>query len=436
MRVTFIRPSMADDRAGDAMEPLVFAILAGLTPPDVETRLYDERLEAIPFDEPTDLVAMTVESFTARRSYEIAGEFRKRGVAVVMGGYHPTLCPDEGALHADSLAIGDAEAIWPRILVDAAAARLQSRYYGTPTPLGTVPFDRRVFAGKRYGPVRLLQVGRGCRFACDFCSIHAFYKRQMWQRPIAEIVAEIEQLGGGHIFITDDNLFTTSEYTEALFRALIPLKLRWSCQASIDIAQHPRLLKLMAKAGCSSLLIGFESLNINNLRQMKKAWNSKQGPFDEVVRMVHDQGIMIYGTFVFGYDHDTSDSFDIVLDFALRNKLFLTNFNPLMPTPGTALIERLRREGRMLSDPWWLDPDYHYGACVFQARGMSPEELEDGCFRLRSTVNSVANIAKRGCNFAANARSLYNLALFLTVNLTSRREIRRKQGLHLGHRCT
>jgi radical SAM superfamily enzyme YgiQ (UPF0313 family) len=247
----------------------------------------------------------------------------------------------------------------------------------------------------------------------------------------AEVSEELAHLGGGHVFFTDDNLFTTPEYTEALFRALIPLKIRWSCQASLDIVGHPELLKLMAASGCTSVTIGFESLTRDNLRQMKKGWNRKQGSYDDVVRILHDHGIMVYGTFVFGYDHDTVDTFDLCLDFVLRNRLFLTNFNPLVPTPGTSLIKRLRKEGRMLNDPWWLDPNYGYGEATFRPRGMSPEELEEGCWRLRSAVTTFGGITKR-LTGSANRGSLYNLGLYLVTNVTSRREIRRKQGLKLG----
>jgi radical SAM superfamily enzyme YgiQ (UPF0313 family) len=165
------------------MEPLVFAILKGLTPPEIECRFYDERIKAIPFNEETDLVAITVETFTARRSYEIAHRYRNQGVPVVIGGYHPTLCPEEAASHADSIVLGDAEAVWPQILADARDGCLKPRYQGAATPVERVPFDRSIYAGIKYAPIRLVQVGRGCRFACDFCSIHAFYKRNMWQRP-------------------------------------------------------------------------------------------------------------------------------------------------------------------------------------------------------------------------------------------------------------
>jgi radical SAM superfamily enzyme YgiQ (UPF0313 family) len=170
MKVTFVRPNLHDGRSRDAMEPLAFAILKGLTPPDVETTFHDERLAPVPFDEPTDLAALTVETYTARRAYRIAGEYRRRGVKVVMGGYHPTFVPDEALRFADAVVEGDAEGLWEQVVADARRGRLQSRYRreGFAPLQGSRP-DRSVFHGKRYAPVTLVQYGRGCRYNCDFC---------------------------------------------------------------------------------------------------------------------------------------------------------------------------------------------------------------------------------------------------------------------------
>lgn len=175
MKVTFVRPNLFEERSSDAMHPLCFAILKSLTPADVETAFYDERLEDIPFDEPTDLVAMTVETYTARRSYQIASQFRRRGVPVVMGGYHPTFLPDEALQYADSVVTGDAEGVWQQVVEDARGGNLQPLYSRDGfAPLGGTQPDRSIFEGKRYTPVSLVQYGRGCRYNCNFCSIRAF----------------------------------------------------------------------------------------------------------------------------------------------------------------------------------------------------------------------------------------------------------------------
>jgi radical SAM superfamily enzyme YgiQ (UPF0313 family) len=424
---------MTDMRSSDAMEPLVFAILAGLTPPDIEIVLYDERLESIPYDDPTDLVALTVETYNARRAYQIAARFRQRGIPVVMGGYHPTFRPTEALYYADAVVIGDAEGLWEQVVADARAGRLQRLYRQSGYPLlaGSKP-NRRIFQGKRYAPAALVQYGRGCRFACEFCSIHAFYGFNLRQRPVSEVVAEIEVLDRKHIFLVDDNVFVNTAQAKALFQALIPLKIRWSCQVSIDVARDNALMRLMEKSGCTTAVIGFESLNERNLAQMKKRWNLKHGDYAASVQKFQDHGIMIYGSFVFGYDQDTVDSFDISLEFALRSNFYLANFNPLTPMPGAKLYDRLAAEGRLIYDRWWLHPNYRYGQATFHPRGMSADELTEGCFRVRRQFNEYSSIFKRALDFRTNCRDPYRLGLHLASNIVSRREILKKQGLPLG----
>ena len=174
MKLTLIRPNLGDYRSSDAMAPLGLAILAARAP-DCEIAFYDERIEPVPLDAQTDLVALSVETYTARRAYEIADAYRARGMPVVMGGYHPTFLPDEALRHADAVVIGDAEGVWERLLDDARAGRLEARYVGdAERPMIDYAIDRRIFDGKRYAPVEVVQYGRGCRFACEFCSIHSF----------------------------------------------------------------------------------------------------------------------------------------------------------------------------------------------------------------------------------------------------------------------
>jgi radical SAM superfamily enzyme YgiQ (UPF0313 family) len=433
MKITFIRPNMSDMRSADAMEPLVFAILAGLTPAGIETVLFDERLEPIPFDEPTDLVAITVETYTARRAYQIAQAYRRRGVPVVMGGYHPTFVPDEALQYADAVVIGDAEQLWPRIVADAQSGKSRRIYRQvSQPPLSGLKPDRRIFRGKRYAPAALVQYGRGCRFACEFCSIHAFYGFDLRQRPVRDVVAEIEQLERKHIFLIDDNIFVNGPKARELFRALIPLKIRWSCQVSLDIARDEELMTLLEQSGCTTAVIGFESLDEHNLAQMKKKWNLKHGDYASLVQTFRQHGVMIYGSFVFGYDHDTVDSFDISLEFALRSRFYLGNFNPLTPMPGAKLYDRLRAEGRLIYDRWWLDPDYSYGQATFHPRGMTAAELTDGCFRTRRRFHDYSSIVERALDFKTNCRDPYRLGLHLASNLVARREILKKQGRRLG----
>lgn len=433
MRVTFVRPNMHAGRAADAMQPLAFGILAANTPGDVECVLHDERLAPIPLDEPTDLVAMTVETYTARRAYQLAAAYRRRGVPVVMGGYHPTFLPDECAHFADAVVIGDAEDLWPRVVADARAGRLRRVYRqaGQPCLEGRPLPDRRLFAGKRYAPVTLVQYGRGCRFACDFCSIHAFYGRSLRQRPIADVVADIERGGHRLVFFVDDNLFVDVPRAKALFDAIAPLGIRWTCQVSLDLARDRDLVRRMARSGCASVLFGFESLDAGNLRQMKKGWNLRGQDYETAIGVVQDAGMMIYGTFVHGYDGDTPQAFDDTVAFAIRHRFFLANFNPLTPTPRAPLYDRLAAEGRLLYDRWWLDARFRYGTATFVPRGMTPDELTAGCWRARQTFNTASSIAQRFLSRTTLTHP-WNAAQFLLGNVLTRREIHRKQGAALG----
>ncbi len=433
MKITFIRPNMFAKRSSDAMEPLCFAVLKGLTPPDVETVLYDERLEPIPYDEPTDLVAITVETYTARRAYQIAAEYRRRGVQVVLGGYHPSFLPDEALQFADAVVVGDAEGVWQQVIDDARHRRLRETYRQEAFPSldGSRP-DRTIFQHKRYAPIGMLQYGRGCKYNCEFCSIRAFYGSSLRQRPVAEVVREIEEVGRKHVFLVDDNIFVDIPKAKELFTALIPLKILWSCQVSIDVAQDRELVRLMQRSGCTTAVVGFESLSERNLQQMNKAWNRKHADYATSIKVFQDAGIMIYGTFVFGYDEDAVDSFDHAVEFAIENKFYLANFNPLTPTPQAPLLDRLRRENRLIYDKWWLDPAYRYGQATFHPRGMTAEELTAGCCRARKQFNTSSSILRRAFDRRTNWRSPYRFGVYLLSNLISKREIRSKQASMLG----
>jgi radical SAM superfamily enzyme YgiQ (UPF0313 family) len=424
---------MNSEKSSDVLQPLVFALLAALTPPDIETVLCDDRIEEIPFDEPTDLVAMTVETFSARRAYHIASQYRQRGVPVVMGGFHPTLMPQEALQHATTVVIGDAERIWLQLLADAKKGRLQPIYQAPPltSPL-KISFNREIFSGKSYPALDLVQWGRGCPHYCDFCAIHAMYGSHTCQRPIDDVIAEIDDLNGKFLFFVDDNMFVNRNRLIPLLEELASLHVRWSCQISLDVAQDDRLMTLLEKSGCQVVLMGFESLNRNNLRQMNKQWNLMKQDYVTAIKKIYEHGMMIYGTFVFGYDEDTTDSFERCLEFALRWKFFLANFNPLTPFPATPLYTRLRQEGRLISDPWWLDETYQYGHASFHPKKMTADELTQGCFNARKRFNAYTSLAQRALNFTVNLRSWSHTFLYFAVNAINRKAIYEKQGGYLG----
>lgn len=403
MRLTIIHPCIGR-RPGQEyirtwqMEPLPAATLAGLTPKDVAVKFYDDRMEDIPFDEPADLVAISVETYTAKRAYQIASEYRRRKIPVVMGGFHAALCPDEVARHAEAVVIGEAELTWPQVVDDARHGRLQKVYRSASRPsLAGLRPDRSIFRGKRYLPVGLVEAGRGCHFKCEFCAVQTVFESTQTRRPVDDILAELRQLKGEKklFFFVDDNITSNLAQAKEFFRALIPLGIRWVSQSSINAAHDEEFLDLLARSGCQGVLIGFESLNPANLKVMNKSFNTMRGGFEQALANLRRHRIRVYGTFIFGYDGDTPESFGPTVDFAQEHSLYIAAFNHLTPFPGTPLYERLVKENRMLYDAWWLDDRYSYNRIPFQPRAMDPEELRQGCLSARRRFYSWPSILRR-----------------------------------------
>jgi radical SAM superfamily enzyme YgiQ (UPF0313 family) len=438
MRLTIIQPCMGR-RTHESyirtwqMEPLAPAVLAALTPDDVEISFYDDRMEAIPYDEPTDLVAITVETYTAKRSYQIAGEYRKRGVPVVMGGFHATLMPDEVAKYADAVVIGEAEGLWPRVIDDFSNHRLARRYKSPSRPSleGCAP-DRSIFTGKNYLPVALVETGRGCPYPCEFCAIQTFFEQTHRWRSVEEVVAELRRIDKPLIFFVDDNIVADPERARDLFRALIPLKIRWVGQAGIGAAFDDELLGLLRQSGCQGLLIGLESLDLGTLEVMGKGFVTHLGSYDAALANLRRHGIRLYVTFVFGYGNDTAETVDRAADFAAAHRFFLTAFNHLTPFPGTPLYQRLEREGRLLFDRWWLDPGYRYGMLPFSPAGISPKELEERCIMARRRFFGVRSILRRALDFKVNSSTLFMGFYYFVINILMRREVLQRKRYPLG----
>ncbi|MFH0753143.1 MAG: radical SAM protein [Candidatus Omnitrophota bacterium] len=438
MRITLIRPNIGykDNKPyfdTGAMEPLTIAVLAGLTPLEHEIVFYDDRIEPVALEEQTDLVAITVESYTAKRSYQLADHYRQRGIPVVLGGYHPTLAPQEAAAHADSVVIGEAEGVWPMLLEDAQRGVLKKFYKSDQRPsLSGIKPRRDIFKDKKYLPVSLVEFGRGCKYGCEFCAIYAFYKSYD-HRPAQEVADEVAGFNRHHIvFFIDDNIVSDHAAAKELFRKLIPLKIRWVGQASIDFAGDDELLGLMKESGCLGIVIGFESLEKENLGAMKKEWNTSAGSYEQALDKIRAKGIMIWAAFLFGYDHDSPQTFQKTLDFTIRRKFAFLATNHLMPYPGTALYERLKTEGRLVFEKWWIDPGYHFGASAVRPLQMTPEVLSRQCFETRKAFYSPVSILRRAFDTKAQGRNLFTLLAYFRYNWVFRREMLKKQGMEFG----
>lgn len=439
LRILFIMPSVGR-KPGEPyvkswqMEPLPIAALSALTPDDAfEKAFADDRIEPIPYGLEVDAVAITTETYTARRAYQIAAKFRARNVPVIMGGFHASLVPDEAARHADAILIGQAESCWPALLDDLRHNTLKPRYRqeGSVSLNNRFP-DRGIYAGKKYIDLAMLETSRGCRYACEFCSITAFFKQQWTQRPVEDVVEEIKRAQKRTWFFVDDNLGADLARLEELLKALVPLKIRWVGQISIDATAHPPLLRLMRQSGCFGVLIGFESINQANVSQMGKGINRSVAGYETAIRNLRCCGLAVYGTFVFGYDEDTRQTFEDTFAFAVRNKLFFAAFNHLVPFPGTPLYHRLEQEGRLLFDPWWLNPGYRFGDIAFRPKRMEAATLGALCHEFRRRFYGPYSILRRGTDLRANCRSPFMAALFHMQNVAARRDVDRRQQLPLG----
>jgi radical SAM superfamily enzyme YgiQ (UPF0313 family) len=306
------------------------------------------------------------------------------------------------------------------------------RQSGRPSLAGLKP-DRSLFRGKRYLPIGLVEAGRGCHFKCDFCAVQTVFNSTQTRRPIDAIIAEIIPLKNERklFFFVDDNITSNLEQAKEFFRALIPLGVRWVSQSSINAAHDEEFLDLLARSGCQGVLIGFESLNPANLKDMNKAFNTMRGGFDKALENLRRHHIRVYGTFIFGYDRDTPESFGETVEFAKEHALYIAAFNHLTPFPGTPLYQRLQDEGRLLYDNWWLDDRYSYNRIPFQPRGMTTESLQHNCLVARREFYSWRSILQRGFD-AVNRSDWFMWRNFYLINALHRNDVSLRDHYPLG----
>jgi len=429
MNITLIHPAIGRKIGQNyiktwQMEPLPPAVIAGLTPKEVNIKFYDDRLEEIPFDEQTDLVAMSIETYTAKRAYQIASEYRIRGIPVVMGGFHATLCPEEVSQYAEAVVIGEAEGLWENVLADAERGTLKTFYQSAvrPSLVKTIP-NRSIFKDKRYLPLSLIEASRGCEFSCEFCAIQTAYGRTQNWRSFEKLHEELLTIKSKPlIFFVDDNICSNIQKAKEFLRMIIPLKLKWVSQMSINAAHDEEFLQLMVDSGCQGVLIGFESLNHENLKIMSKGFNMMKGGFETALANLRKYNIKLYITFVFGYDYDSPDSFKEAVDFAKMHKFYIAAFNHITPFPGTPLYKRFEQENRLLYEKWWLDDSYSYNMIPFKPKNMTPEQLRFGCMESREKFYSWKNIMYRSFD-KVNSNNTKMWFAYFWINYLIRREV-------------
>lgn len=438
MKVTLIEPAMIKrdgfkEKPMFTLQPLTLGVLAGLTPARHEVQAIDDRIEAINYDELRDLVGISVQTYTARRAYQIADEFRRRQVPVVLGGYHPTLLPGEASQHADSVVIGEAEGVWPGLLEDVECGRMQPVYNAPKNlPLSGIQVDRSVFKNNHYLPATLLETARGCLHDCAFCAVSVFSGRQHRCRPVEEVVAEIEGLGEEFVFFVDDDITGNHQAANALLKALIPLRIRWIGQASLTMTRDAELMQLMQKSGCQGVLVGMETLDPANLRQINKNWNTAKIGYLEALKIARDHGIAIVASFILGLDEDTLESLDATAEFTVQQRFFAVLFNLLMPYPGTRLYAEMLAQGRLTHPNWWIDPEFIYGSAVFKPKNMSAEKLAGKRIEMYQRFYGPRSTLWRVLDQRANTHNLWRLLVFLSLNLPANRQEARRFGKPLG----
>jgi len=422
MKVLLISPERKRKREEAFLFRLSFLNLpyiASVTPPEVEVRIVDEAYEKVPLDEKFDLVGMTAQTPVAPRAYQIAQEFKKRGVPVVMGGVHASMLPEEALGHVDSVVIGEAEEIWPKLIEDLKKGQLRRIYQanGFVNP-STLPIPKRELLNEGfYFPLKLIETTRGCPHRCDFCGVSKFFGFRYRNRPIQEIDRELQTLFQRGpvmnplfkkilsffnkdlpyflkrrlLYIIDSNVAGDKRFALDLASLLKEYDLLWYGHAPVSVAFEDNLLKGFANSGCIALNIGFESFSPKNLKAMGKAFN-QPSQYSEAVKRIHGHGIGIMGTFIVGLDDDDPGVFQRIIDFCISEKLDWALAFIMAPYPGTDSFIRLEREGRILSKDWEKYDSLHV---VYQPLLMSVDELEKGMRRIWKEVFSLNSIYKR-----------------------------------------
>ena len=358
---------------------ITLTTLAALVPPEHEVVIHDARLSAPDYEGNWDLVGFTGMTCEIPHVYAMADRFRAAGTRVVIGGYHASALPEEARRHADIVVVGEAETLWPRILAECAAGHPRRAIYQNETfvDMRQMVIPRRDLLDQNmYAVLNTLQATRGCPFNCEYCAVTKFFGRSYRCRPVADVVDEIKGRPERRWMFLDDNLIANPEYAKELFRELIPLGITWGAQASIALARDPELLDLYAAAGGRYVFIGFESTSDGALQSMRKRFN-QPARYLRDVRQLHRRGITIMGSFIFGLDEDDLGVFRRTVAFVDAARIDIPLYNILTPLPGTALYDRMARQGRIHDRNW-----AHYDLChsVIQPAQMTSAELQNGYY--------------------------------------------------------
>ena len=355
MKIKLIQPAMLqrpmDTKLKTRMSPsLALLTIANLTSKEHEVNIENENVEKIDFNEPVDLVAITVTVDVMNRAVEISKEFQNRGVTVIAGGIHITADPEGAVDSFDAISVGMAERVWTKILKDKENNSLKKIYYDMENITGKeiISPDYEIIDNKKYLYTNIISTSRGCPFQCDFCynSCKNVLKTYI-NRPIDQVIKDINALKTRHIMFIDDNFIGDPKWTKNLLKEIKPLQLKWNAAVTSNIVDMPELLDEMKESGCQSLFIGFESINSKSLESVHKVQNSVSR-YEKLVEEAHKRGIMINASFVFGLDEDDVSVFRSTLEWVVKNKIETVTSHILTPYPGTKLYSSLLEDNRIV----------------------------------------------------------------------------------------
>lgn len=404
---------------------LALPLLAALTPSHWEVEIVLETIDDIPFDTEAELIGIGSMGHAVIRSIDIAKEFKRRGKTVFMGGYMVSMMPEEAKKHCDCVIIGDGELSYPQMIEDYERGRLREFYQMPITRIDT-PLPRfDLVMNKRIGDMLPVQAGRGCPKSCSFCSVYCLYKNRYIRRPIEDVVRDIRHvrsLGFRKFMLLDDNIMSDRSYMMQLLDEIIPLKMQWMSQCSIEIGKDDDLLRKLAKSGCTTLSFGLESIVQESLDSMNKSW-AKVGEYPKLMRNIRRFGIDISTEMVVGADADTLESIRATADFIRKNKVVVPRFYILTPIPGTKYHQEMKAAGRIYNEDMY---SYNGSEAVHIPKNMSPQELTEAYWALYQQVFEIGSILERTILQKEMLRHPARYLFYLAVNLYYRYQIKRR----------
>ncbi|MEZ4658425.1 MAG: radical SAM protein [Caldilineaceae bacterium] len=400
MKVKMILPALTEAKSPffrpikySLFPPLGLATLAGYLSDDDEIVIQDEHVEELDLTDEPDLVVIQVYITSANRAYALADHYRAKGAHVALGGLHVTSLPEEAARHADSIFLGPGEDIWPQFLADFRRGEPQPLYRSQVRTLAGLPRIRRDLIKRHlYLVPNSIVVSRGCPHKCDFCYKEAFFEggKGFYTQTIDAALAEIERLPGRHLYFLDDHLFGNASFAAGLFDGMRGMGRLWQAAGTVQSVLRPGLLEKAVKSGLRSLFVGFETLSENNLRAQQKYQNLNKD-YAAAIQRLHDNGVMINGSFVFGMDEDDESVFTRTVAWAVQHGIETATFHILTPYPGTLLYKRMVQQGRILQTDW---DQYDTRHVVFQPAKLTPEALEAGYWRAYKEFYQWPNILR------------------------------------------